>query len=65
MTVFAAILNLFLNYIFIDLYGPIGAAQATAAAFAVSFFGTWWYASRIYAMPWNPFKTFGFIRNES
>lgn len=49
----AAILNLFLNYIFIDYYGAIGAAYATILAFAVSAVLVFWYQSKHYPMPWN------------
>ncbi|WP_319549671.1 oligosaccharide flippase family protein [Desulfogranum marinum] len=53
MTGVAAVLNLVGNYFLISLNGPIGAAQSTALAFAVSFLGTWWYANRICPMPWG------------
>jgi O-antigen/teichoic acid export membrane protein len=52
-TLFVAGLNLALNYALISLNGAVGAAQATVISFALSFLGTWWYASRICPMPWR------------
>lgn len=51
-TVIAAIINLILNYLLIDLYGAIGAAYATALAFAVSAVLVVWYQQKNYYMPW-------------
>jgi len=52
-TVTAAILNLVANYILIQRFGAVGAAQATLISFVVLFLGVWWYARRIYPMPWG------------
>ncbi|MFK7780595.1 MAG: oligosaccharide flippase family protein [Candidatus Gracilibacteria bacterium] len=52
-TIIAAILNLVFNYIFIKYYGTIGAAYATALAFAVSAVLVFWYQNKHYKMPWN------------
>jgi O-antigen/teichoic acid export membrane protein len=53
VTFFAAIVNVALNYILIRANGPIGAAQASAASFFVSFVLTWMLAARVYKMPWR------------
>lgn len=51
-TVLAALVNLVLNYLLIDMYGAIGAAYATAGAFAVSAMLVFWYQQKNYYMPW-------------
>ncbi|RXJ95882.1 hypothetical protein CRU94_04525 [Arcobacter sp. AHV-9/2010] len=51
-TVTAALINLLLNYILIDAYGAIGAAYATAGAFAISALLVFWYQQKNYYMPW-------------
>lgn len=48
----AAIVNLILNYLLIDIYGAIGAAYATVGAFAVSALLVFWYQQKNYYMPW-------------
>ncbi|MEO5740824.1 MAG: oligosaccharide flippase family protein [Vicinamibacterales bacterium] len=53
VTFFAAIVNIVLNYVLIRANGPIGAAQASAASFFVSFVLTWLLAARVYKMPWR------------
>ncbi|MCB9772157.1 MAG: oligosaccharide flippase family protein [Candidatus Omnitrophica bacterium] len=55
-TFFAASINLILNYFLIKANGAIGAAQATLIAYVCTFSITWWYARRIYPMPWFEFK---------
>ena len=57
-TAVAAIVNLILNYMLIDLYGAIGAAYATAIAFAVGALLVFWYQQKNYYMPW-------FVRREN
>ena len=52
VTVVSAIVNIVLNYVLIRAHGPVGAAQASAASFFVSFGLTWILAARIYKMPW-------------
>lgn len=47
-----AILNMILNYYLIKLNGAIGAAQATALSFFISFVLTWILSIKIYKMPW-------------
>lgn len=51
-TAIAAVLNLLFNYVLIDSYGAIGAAYATAIAFAVSAILIFWYQNKHYKMPW-------------
>lgn len=51
-TVVAAVVNLALNYLLIDMYGAIGAAYATVGAFAVSASLVFWYQKRNFYMPW-------------
>jgi O-antigen/teichoic acid export membrane protein len=51
-TVVAALINLLLNYLLIDMYGAIGAAYATAGAFAISASLVFWYQQKNYYMPW-------------
>ena len=51
-TVMAALVNLVLNYILINMYGAIGAAYATVGAFAVSALLVFWYQQKNYYMPW-------------
>ncbi len=46
------VLNLPLTYVLITTNGPIGAAQATAISFGLSFVFTWAMAQRAYPMPW-------------
>jgi O-antigen/teichoic acid export membrane protein len=52
ITIFAAIVNVILNYFFIKANGAIGAAQATAVSFLLSFVLTWALSARVYKMPW-------------
>lgn len=51
-TVTAAIVNLILNYFFIDYFGAIGAAYATIAAFLVSALMVIVYTQKKIEMPW-------------
>ena len=51
-----SLLNVFLNYIFIKLNGPIGAAQATTITSFCTFLLVWYLSSKVYNMPWNIFK---------
>lgn len=56
VTFITALVNILLNYILIKWNGAVGAAQASAIAFFMSFVLTWLLSSRVYAMPWNLFK---------
>lgn len=53
MTFIAAILNIILNYVLINLNGAIGAAQATCLSMLISFLLTWVLSAKIYKMPWS------------
>ncbi len=53
ITFFSAIVNMVLDYVLIRAHGPIGAAQASAGSFFVSFVLTWILAARVYKMPWR------------
>ncbi len=52
VTFICAALNVPFNYAFIKLSGPVGAAQAAALTFFLSFLLTWILSSRIYKMRW-------------
>lgn len=52
LTLTSAVLNAIFNYIFIKMYGAIGAAMATTLSFFVLFITTWIVANRLYKMPW-------------
>lgn len=57
VTLTTALLNIGLNYILIKMNGAIGAAQATAIAFFMSFLLTWILSARVYPMPWNLWRS--------
>lgn len=52
VTISVAILNIPITYALISLNGAVGAAQASAIAFGLSFLGTWVVSQRAYPMPW-------------
>ncbi|SNB45050.1 lipopolysaccharide biosynthesis protein [Geobacter sp. DSM 9736] len=56
VTFISAMLNIGFNYLFIKLNGPVGAAQASALTFSISFVLTWILSAKVYPMPWNLFK---------
>ncbi len=56
-TIIVGIINLFLNYFFIDLWGIKGAAISTAVSFFCSFIFFWYASNRYYPMPWFNLKT--------
>lgn len=45
--------NLVANYWLIRANGSVGAAQATVLSYLLMFLAVWWYAKRIYPMPWS------------
>ena len=51
-TSLAAIINLLLNYFFVNMYGEIGAAYATAIAFFIGAILVFEYQRRNFTMPW-------------
>ena len=52
ITFSCGVIGAFLNFIFINKYGAIGAAMATALSFLVFFVSTWITAEHLYPMPW-------------
>lgn len=52
ITTAGAALNLVANVVLIRMNGPVGAAQATLITYVLIFLGVWWWASRLYSMPW-------------
>lgn len=52
ITVLIAIINIFLNYLLIQVNGTVGAAIATAITFLLSFILTWTASKKVYKMPW-------------
>jgi O-antigen/teichoic acid export membrane protein len=48
-----AMLNIILNYFFIKKFGTIGAAQASTISYFVQFILIWFFAARMYKMPWR------------
>lgn len=52
ITFLSAAINIVLNYFLIRANGAIGAAQATAITFFVSFILTWILSAKVYNMPW-------------
>lgn len=57
---FAATVNLIFNFILIRSNGAIGAAQSTFISYAANACLTWYFAQKVYPMPW-----FSFMRNAS
>ncbi len=63
LTTFSAIVNLGANYLLISRNGILGAAQATLLAFLIQFIGVWWYANKIYPMPWRSPALIGTLKS--
>jgi O-antigen/teichoic acid export membrane protein len=53
VTFTGAAINVGLNYIFITIYGAIGAAQATSITHLITFLMVWYLANRVLPMPWR------------
>ena len=53
VTVFTGVTKVELTYLLIQANGAIGAAQASAIAFFLSFLLTWIISARAYPMPWR------------
>lgn len=53
ITIFAAILNIILNIIFLPLYGTIAAAYTTLISFAIFYLVTNWSANRYYKIDYE------------
>jgi len=56
ITFVISIINFLLAFVLIKYNGSIGAAQATAISFFISFVLIWFYSNKVYDMPWNIFK---------
>jgi O-antigen/teichoic acid export membrane protein len=52
-TTTAALLNVGLTVAFLDRWGSLGAAAATAASFSLLYLVTWALSARVYPMPWR------------
>jgi O-antigen/teichoic acid export membrane protein len=52
VTMMTALINIPLTYALIKLNGGLGAAQAMAISFGLSFLLTWVVSQRVYPMPW-------------
>lgn len=55
VTFSVALINIPLCYALIKINGAIGAAQATAIIFFLTFIFTWYLSAKVYAMPWFKF----------
>lgn len=53
VTLGAGLVNALANYLLIPINGIEGSAQATLISWLVMYLAVWWYASRIYPMPWR------------
>ena len=47
------VVNAIANYYLLPINGVEGAAQATLIAWLFNYLAVWWYAARIYPMPWT------------
>lgn len=56
--IIAAVVNLILNYYLIKANGAMGAAQSTCISFVINALLTWFFAQRVYPMPWFSFSVF-------
>jgi O-antigen/teichoic acid export membrane protein len=52
-TLIGAFANIFMNYFFIKLYGPIGAAVATLLSYIIVYISRYYFAQKIYAFQVN------------
>jgi len=52
VTMSVAVVHVGLTYILVSAQGAIGAAQAMAISYGVSFLLTWFISARVYPMPW-------------
>ena len=49
-------INIILNYVFISMFGVMGAAYATIISMFIIFIITFVISNRVYPMPWNPLR---------
>ena len=52
----SGLIHIGLLYIFIDIYGFVGAGFAFAISMLCRFILVWWVAIKVYPMPWFNFK---------
>ena len=57
-TIFAAGLNILLNFIFIPKYGMMAAAYSTLIAFVVLYLSSYFYSDKQYKIPYENLKIF-------
>jgi len=55
-TLLSALMNLALNYVFIDKFGAVGAAYSTCITLFIFFIAMFFVANRIHSMPWLFFR---------
>ena len=65
VTITTALINIPLTYVLIKLNGGLGAAQAMAISFGLSFLLTWIVSQRVYPMPWLDRRVIASEPNES
>lgn len=61
ITIFAGLLNILLNIIFLPIYGTIAAAYTTLISFAIFYFVTYIFADRHHKIRYENFKIFRLI----
>jgi len=54
-TLLTAVVNIGLNYFFIQKYNAIGAAYATVISFFIQYIAIWYFSNKYYKMPWFKF----------
>jgi O-antigen/teichoic acid export membrane protein len=52
VTVLSSVVHAILSYTLIKAHGAIGAAQATAISYFLTFLGIWILSAKVYPMPW-------------
>ena len=52
VTFSTSVLHVILSYVFINLFGTIGAAYASLISFFVSFLYVWRLSAQVYELPW-------------
>lgn len=65
VTFITGAINILFTYLLIKKNGAVGAAQATALAFFLSFMLTWFLSSRVYKMPWDFRKAFNLLNDKT
>ncbi len=56
ITLFVGVFNIGANYVFIKIFGAVGAAMAFCMCFLLLFILTWILSAKVYKMPWFPKK---------